>query len=379
MMKKTSHFSWCSGPLSEGCKQCVKGKKLVLFITGLCAQRCFYCPVSEQKYGKDVVFANEWQIVDPKNPTELVKEAEMMGAKGAGITGGDPLVKVDRCAEYIRLLKKRFGERFHVHLYTPLKLVTEERLQRLFDAGLDEIRFHPDLDDESLWPRLLIARRFSWSVGVEIPAIPGYDDKTKRLIDFIGDKVDFLNLNELELSDTRTSHYNLAAFAQKDSVSYGAKGAIEMAKCMVAYADLRGLRAHLCTAKLKDAVQLKNRMKARSKNQALHFDIQTDEGLLMRGCVFLPDLVPGIDYRARLKSADKAEVLGRLGAARESMTKLGVLAQDVVVDEQKLRLLAPPNLVVKLKKGLLALDLVPAIVEEFPTIDSVEVEIDFLT
>jgi organic radical activating enzyme len=130
---------------------CVEGRKLVLFITGLCTQRCFYCPVSEKKFGHDVVFANEWQIQDPANPMEMFQEAELTQAKGAGITGGDPLVKLDRCVQYIKLLKDKYGKQFHIHLYTPPKLVTKEALQKLYDAGLDEIRFHPNLKDDKDW------------------------------------------------------------------------------------------------------------------------------------------------------------------------------------------------------------------------------------
>ena len=125
---KTPWHSWCAGRMATGCRECVEGNKLVLFITGFCAQRCWYCPVSEQKYGKDVVFANEWQILDINNPKELIEEAVLTEARGAGITGGDPLCRTDRCCEYIRLLKKKFGTSFHVHLYTPLKLITQERL-----------------------------------------------------------------------------------------------------------------------------------------------------------------------------------------------------------------------------------------------------------
>src|SRR3989344_4060642 len=220
---KTKYYSYCTGNLSEGCSLCVQGLKEVVFITGLCPQRCFYCPISEKKYGKDVVYANEWQIKDPDNPVELIEEAKLTEANGAGITGGDPLANVDRCCNYIILLKKEFGKSFHIHLYTSLQLVTYEYLKKLYEAGLDEIRFHPNLDDDSLWPNLKIAAQFDWKVGVEIPVIPGYGQKTKKLIDFIYGKVDFLNLNELELSDTQIPHYKLSelGYTPKGDISYG--------------------------------------------------------------------------------------------------------------------------------------------------------------
>ena len=106
---QTRWHSWCSGNLSEGCKRCVEGRKLVLFITGMCAQKCWYCPIGEQKYGHDVVFANEWKLDNPNDPVELLEEARLTKATGAGITGGDPLARIDRCVQYITLLKKEFG------------------------------------------------------------------------------------------------------------------------------------------------------------------------------------------------------------------------------------------------------------------------------
>jgi len=378
--KRTKWHSWAAGRLAKGCRLCVQGRKLVLFVTGLCGQRCFYCPVSEHKFGKDVVYANEWQVSAPDNPVELIREAELTGAKGAGITGGDPLVNVDRCVAYIRLLKERFGRRFHVHLYTPLKLVTWERLKKLHDAGLDEIRFHPNLDDDSLWKRLDLAKQFDWDIGVEIPVIPGYGQKTKKLIDFIAGRVDFLNLNELELSDTAAAHYQLhvRGFKPKDGLSYGVRGSRELGLVLADYAARKGLAVHFCTARLKDAVQLRNRIKLRARHVALKTDVVTKEGTLIRGCAYLPKLAPGAGYREMLLKADRKQAVEKLGGLREKViAALNAGPGEVFLDDKKLRLLLSAKTVRKEAGKLKRLGILPAVVEEYPTADALEVEVEF--
>ena len=376
---KTKHHSWCTGELAQGCRMCVRGRKLVLFITGLCAQRCFYCPVSEQKFGKDVVFANEWHVHDPKNPVELIDEVTYTGATGAGITGGDPLMVVDRCCDYIRLLKKTFGTNFHTHLYTPLKLVTPERLQKLAEAGLDEIRFHLTIDDNTLWHRLDLALPYNWNIGVEIPAIPNYDTYVKALIDFVAGKIDFLNLNELERSDTTTQHYALDSkgYKPKDSISYGVEGSAETAQHLLSYAATKGLSAHFCTAKLKDAVQVKNRIKLRAKNTALPTDTCTPEGLLLRGCIYLPELTPSFGYRKKLAQADTNSMTKKLMQAQQQLQHI-FGSSRIVIDPQKCRLLVDKDLLKTKKDVIKSQGFTPALVEEYPTADAFEVTIDFL-
>ncbi|MFQ5620207.1 MAG: radical SAM protein [Candidatus Nanoarchaeia archaeon] len=373
-MEATKHHSYKSGQLCEGCRRCVKGEKLVLFITGLCPQRCFYCPVSEHKFGHDVVYANEWQIQDPDNPVELIKEAELTSAKGAGITGGDPLANTDRCEKYIKLLKQRFGKDFHTHLYTPMELVTDERLEKLYSAGLDEIRFHPDLDNDEKWDRILLAKKYDWTIGVEIPAVPGYEDKTKKLIDYIADKAEFINLNELELSDTQAKHYKLheMGFKPKDNISYGVENSTEFAKEILEYAKTKNLAAHYCTAKLKDGVQVKNRLLRRAKNIALPFDEQTDEGTLIRGCAYVPELQPQAHYKDKVKEANKEEILKKLAEAKD---KLDCLSK---IDETKLRLIVPAETIEQNANKIKALGLIPTKVEEYPSQDQLEVEVEFL-
>jgi len=59
--------------LSEGCRLCYKGTKMVLFVTGICGKNCFYCPVSEERKEKDVVFANEKRVEKDDDVIEKVK------------------------------------------------------------------------------------------------------------------------------------------------------------------------------------------------------------------------------------------------------------------------------------------------------------------
>ena len=56
---KTKFQSWRLGNLCRGCTECVKGKKLVLYVTGLCHRSCYFCPLSDRRKGKDIIWANE--------------------------------------------------------------------------------------------------------------------------------------------------------------------------------------------------------------------------------------------------------------------------------------------------------------------------------
>ena len=60
-------------PLSPACKMCARGTKMVVLITGLCSAKCFYCPLSQHKLGKDRIFANEWELKNEDDTDKLIK------------------------------------------------------------------------------------------------------------------------------------------------------------------------------------------------------------------------------------------------------------------------------------------------------------------
>jgi len=372
-IKKTKYYSWLIGKMPGGCKQCVKGQKEVIFLTGLCPRKCFYCPIAEGKSQKDNVYANEWKI---KYLKDLITEAKLCSSKGAGITGGDPLTRLDRTIKVIKLLKKSFGKQFHIHLYTSLNLVNDKVISKLEKAGLNEIRFHPDLDKPSEWKKLLVKTKMS--KGVEIPVIPGKKKQTLELIKYIDGKVEFLNLNELEMSDSPVNKIYEHGLRTKNQYSYAIEGSEKLAKELLKFcAKNTKLNVHYCSSALKNRIQLPERVKRRAKNVKQPFDKLTRIGTLIRGAIYLPELVPSFSYQKILKKANKKKYLVVLNKIRKNLIKK-VPAKMIVVDENKLRLLTSVKLVKKMKNELKKNNLVPAIVEEMATQDQFEIEVDEL-
>ncbi|MFH0859785.1 MAG: radical SAM protein [Candidatus Altiarchaeota archaeon] len=382
-IRRTPYHSWLVGKLPEGCRHCVRGRKTVLLVTGLCSSRCWYCPLSARKKGRDVIVANEWWI---KKPAEVLEEARLCSSTGAGFTGGDPLYRIDRTVKYIRLFKKRFGKRFHIHLYTTGRSATRRNLRRLYDAGLDEIRFHPDFlkSDFSRSPGLEMALEFDWDVGCEIPVIPGRLKETEKFIDYISSLgVRFLNLNELEISETNVNEMHERGFRAVSDASSAVKGSREAGLKLLQYcARNTRLNVHFCTVKLKDAVQLRNRLKRRAKNVAKEYDIVTGDGLLIRGALYLPELTPSFGYQdklERLTQQTRRSYLSKLSrTARRLSETLGIPPILLEVDRRRLRILTGAWVAEELADEIKKAGLKPAVVEEYPTWDSLCVDLRML-
>jgi len=187
--QETTVWRIARGALPVGCRQCTDGFEDVLFVTGICSFHCFYCPVSDEKMYKDVVFADEKRVDAGRGRPG---GGHAIQATGAGITGGDPLDAVERTCHYIRLLKAEFGRGFHTHLYT--MSTDAEKIRMLAAAGLDEIRFHVP---PGLWSRAhgsafvaasRLARSLGLIVGIEVPLIPEREADLVRLIEWAGDE-----------------------------------------------------------------------------------------------------------------------------------------------------------------------------------------------
>ena len=291
---KTLGESLATGPLARGCDLCIEGRKLVLFVTGLCNQNCYYCTISEGRWQKDETWANERRV---EKPEDIVEEARTCKALGAGITGGEPILKVDRVVEYIRLLKKEFGKGFHIHMYTNGTLATGENLKKLHEAGLDELRVH--MDQEAVKRAL---KYQGWRVGMEVPCIPGEEKRLCGLVDYLENVGGhFLNLNELEFSDRNVGPMEKLGMVLKTDSLTAVEGSDRTASAVLKYAEKKSLPVHFCTARLKLDYQLRNRLTNRARNIRKPFEKVTSNGFLRKGVVEGGDLGRAAEELRKLK------------------------------------------------------------------------------
>jgi uncharacterized protein len=344
------------GPLATGCEQCLEGRKMVLFVTGRCRFRCFYCPVSERRNQLDVTFANEREV---RSDQDVLDEARSMGAAGTGITGGDPLGVIDRTVHYVELLKGNFGEGHHIHLYTHEP--HPEKLERLARAGLDEFRLHipsylwGDLANAGSAYRKVLVEAPNWGIrrGVEIPVIPDKGAALERLlVSLEGLGVDFVNLNELEVSSTNEEKMRERGYRQSPQGGWGVPGSKEEARRIVRSFEGR-LPVHFCSSGFKDGVQLRRRLQRRAERTARPFERITPDGTIIKGIVEARSADDLAKVEARVRRA------GRLAPGDYALDRA---RRRVELAAGPLRRLAP----------LLPFPCFE--VEEYPTAEALEVE-----
>jgi hypothetical protein len=353
-----------TNPLSPGCKMCAEGAKLVLLLTGLCPAKCFYCPISFRKGGKDLIFADEWELDNENDTGKLIREAEYIEATGVGITGGDPLMVWKRACRYISMFKNEFGSDFHIHLYTSC-LQNANHVEELVSAGLDEIRFHPTpnywdcMEKNLITPAIKNALKTEVDVAIEIPSIPNMEDQMFALVKWSDDiGIRWVNLNELELSERNADVLNQRNFSIKDDVSAAVRGSQESALealRMVAEKDFE-VGVHYCSSSFKDGVQLTNRIKRRAGNVARVYDVVTNEGTLLKGIIEM-------DRNRSLRNTYK------------SLKKEFDLKDDYIfLNENKNRIEIALWVLEKIASVLRQRGLMCYMVEEYPTADGLEVE-----
>lgn len=268
---------------TEGCIQCQQGSKLVLFVTGKCHWGCDYCPLSDNRRESPDMFANERRCSDF---SEVIEEGKAMRATGTGITGGDPMLDFDKTVEAVKALKEAFGAEHHIHCYTSIP-IKPEQAKELGEAGLDELRFHLlDLTLDRYRDSVNAAAEAGICVGIELPAEPDKGEKLHALLLQLNDSpVEFLNLNELEITVGNQKNMDVRGFNLAGGITAAAEGSAALAIELKEAAEDLNFHVKFCTASYKDAGQLRNRFKRRGEATLRPYEVLSDDDTIIFGAI----------------------------------------------------------------------------------------------
>jgi hypothetical protein len=204
-----------------------------------------------------------------------------MDALGTSITGGEPQEALDRTCHYLSLLTEEFGEDHHTHLYTGIT-GGRENMRRLAEAGLDEIRFHPPLEQwgdlhGTEWEEILyVAREEGLTPAFEIPGIRAEPE----FLEFLDEgAAEFCNVNEFEMSDGNYRRMQERGFELREGHMSAVASPTEEILDVMGSHD----RVYFCTSVFKDAAQHRRRLKRMARRIRREFDEVTDDGTLVYG------------------------------------------------------------------------------------------------
>ncbi|MEL9991036.1 MAG: radical SAM protein [Thermoproteus sp.] len=265
------------GAIARGCDLCLVGAKAVIFITGLCRYRCFYCPVDKQRFGRDVMYVNDVRVEDVE---DVVVEVAKSGVAGAAITGGDPLEVPKRVFEVVSALKRAFGRDFHIHLYTRPASLNNASVNALINSGIDEVRLHfISYGEVSRRTSHIAALKYTGiSVGVEVPAVPGLEKSISYAINALADLglIDFVNINELDVSESNIESLKSLGFKIGDGY---VPNSVEAARRIMDMIDER-IPVHICRSKAKDLFQIGARVFREAMFSAYFNEHVRDDGAI---------------------------------------------------------------------------------------------------
>jgi uncharacterized protein len=182
------------GELSPGCRACKDGAWDCVFTTMRCNLDCAFCfrpHAIPRDYAGSTFGTSPEQIIANHDKTHIT---------GVSFSGGEPFMDVGKLFEWVYWFKSRRPEGYY-WVYTNGLLANEEKLRRLGELGIDEIRFNlaaTGYDHPVVMKHLAAAAGIIPNLTVEIPAIPDHASKLLACLRTWGElSVRFINLHEL--------------------------------------------------------------------------------------------------------------------------------------------------------------------------------------
>lgn len=189
-----SYQAISTGPLTPGCAICTRMAHMVVQLGFRCNARCPFCFL---------------EVLDPDSTDEHEQHtlqfvlqqfcSRQDSLEGVSFSGGEPLLYLAELETCVTAMRHASPD-FHFWVYTNGILADKERVNRLAELGIREIRFNLAATDysEQVLRNLERARSTFEYVLVEVPSYPPQKEK---LLACLGEMerigIDQLNLQEL--------------------------------------------------------------------------------------------------------------------------------------------------------------------------------------
>lgn len=265
--------------LSPGCRICIEGGWSCLFINGFCHKGCFFCPAAQEEWGPPMSSG-----IPFSQASDYADYAETLGFKGISLSGGEPLLSLDRSLDYISAVKSRLGDRIHAWIYTNGMMAQPDTLKKLRDAGLDEIRFNIAADAYDL-SKTKMSVGIIETVTVEIPSLPEDEDLMLKKLPQMQDLgIDYLNLNQLYATPHNSDFLSERRYSfERNSGSAVVESELSAIRLMERAME-KGLTLpiHYCSWAFKNRFQSAALRRRSAKRLAGTFENITEKGYIRR-------------------------------------------------------------------------------------------------
>jgi pyruvate formate-lyase activating enzyme-like uncharacterized protein len=176
---------------------------------------------------------------------------------GVAISGGEPLMHPDRVVQAISHFKSTRGSTFHIHLYTNGTLLNQELIDRLGNAGLDELRVN------SLSPKTFRKlAQVPFDVICEVPCIP--DESYLHRLSVLMAALPSFNVHKVNLNELEVTRENYQAFSRRgyqihESRVQSSRAAAEL--LVERSSQIEGLSVFFCSFEIAERIRIaRNRL-----------------------------------------------------------------------------------------------------------------------
>jgi len=184
--------------ISPACVACqTAAASVTYFISLKCHRNCFFCFNPNQE---NYEYYRENLVDVAAELTKLHQSGKTV--RQLALTGGEPLLHKSETVRYFETARKLFPKA-ETRLYTSGDHIDRDILERLRNAGLDEIRFSIRIYDlekgrQFTLERIALAKEFIPRVMVEMPVMPDALDEMKAILLQL-DEIGIFGINLLEL------------------------------------------------------------------------------------------------------------------------------------------------------------------------------------